>query len=421
MFSYPSPNPSANASGALLERWGAAIIGTEALARTVSAASSPDSEHFIARENARLLIVDDEEINVAVLSAYLQEAGYERLVSFTDPVEALVSAGEADFDVVFLDVMMPRISGLDLLKQFRASRRLQHVPVIVLTASVDRALKRQALGLGATDFLTKPFDPEELLARTANALIRKAHHDGIQIRAAELERQVERRTAELVSSQLQLVQCLARAAEYRDNETGMHVIRVGCYAGLIARRLGLDEATVRQIQLAATLHDVGKIGIPDAILLKAGPLEAGEIQIMRRHARLGEEIMAPRDGSRNCHSVFSHNDAEQLLNSFESPLLRMAATIAATHHEHWNGGGYPAGLAGEAIPLEGRIVAIADVYDALSSARPYKESYTHERCRTLLEEGRGTQFDPQALDAFLECLPEVERIRQEYADREPAE
>jgi putative two-component system response regulator len=420
MFSHPTPYRPADVNEALLEKWGAAIIGSEAASRTASAASV-EGEHCIAPASARLLIVDDEEINVAVLSAYLQDAGYQRITSFTDPVEALLSVDEAEFDVVFLDIMMPRISGLDLLGQFREMRRMHHVPMIVLTASVDRALKQQALRLGATDFLTKPFDPEELLARTGNALIRKAHFDMAQSRAAELERQVARRTMELVSSQLQLVQCLARAAEYRDNETGMHVIRVGWYAGLIARRLGLDEMMVRQIQLAATLHDVGKIGIPDAILLKAGPLEADEIQNMRRHARLGAEIMAPRDGSRKCHSVFSSGDAEQLLNSFESPLLRMAASIAATHHEHWNGGGYPAGLVGTDIPLEGRIVAIADVYDALSSPRPYKDSFTQERCQALLEEGRGKQFDPQILDAFLECLPEVERIRQEYADRGPGE
>ncbi|SFI26335.1 HD domain-containing phosphohydrolase [Planctomicrobium piriforme] len=394
-----------------------AIAGVEAARQLEQRADSNASLTMIDRKSARLLVVDDEPINVEVVTAYLEDAGYEQIVALTDSVQALVALEQQPFDVALLDIMMPRLSGLDMLARMRASQRLQHIPAIVMTAASDRATKRRAIELGAADFLNKPFDPEELLARTENALIRKSHFDRMQSYARELEQQVEQRTAELVSSQMQLVYCLGRAAEYRDNETGMHVLRVGRFSGVIADQLGMGEIAVRQIEMAATLHDIGKLGLPDSILLKPGRLDEDEIEVMRRHALLGREIVSPT-GSAPSDAASSPTQPSgfDLLRSFDSPLLKMASTIAATHHERWDGTGYPLGLRGEAIPLTGRIVAVADVYDALSSRRPYKEPFSHQQCLDMLQAGRGTHFDPLVVDAFFARLEDVRSIQARFQD-----
>lgn len=400
-----------------LATWTSVITGRRGMDERAALEASIPTVLAADPATARILVVDDEPINVQVVAAFLEDAGYQNIRTFTNSVEALISVERDDFDVALLDVMMPQISGLDLLKQINESARHADVPVIILTASTERSLKSKALELGAADFLNKPFDPEELLARTENALIRKAHFDHIQSYARELEEQVQRRTAELVSSQMQLVHCLGRAAEYRDNETGLHVVRVGRFSSVIACELGLDAVMVRQIELAATLHDIGKIGLPDSILLKPGRLDPDELERMREHALLGEEIVSPARSRPSSHGV-ELTLADQLLYSFDSPLMRMAATIAATHHEKWDGSGYPHGLAGEDIPLEGRIVAVADVYDALSSKRPYKEAFPDEKCVAILEEGRGQHFDPTILDAFMARHDEIRQIAIHYTDDE---
>jgi len=231
---------------------------------------------------------------------------------------------------------------------------------------------------------------------------------------------VQLRTLELAASRLELIHCLGRAAEYRDNGTGMHVVRVGRYAGIIARQLGLNAATVELIEQAAPLHDVGKIGIPDAILLKPGKLTEDEFDVIRQHCEFGKRIVDEMT-SDDRRAMAAHAPADSpIVQVGRSPMLQMAARVALTHHEKWDGSGYPHGLAGEQIPLEGRITAVADVFDALSNKRPYKPAFPLERCFAMLEEGRGTHFDPRILDAFFARRKEVLRVRREYLENAPA-
>src|SRR6185369_12553275 len=288
-----------------------------------------------------------------------------------------------------------------LLRDLRAEKQFAHLPVLILTAMDDSDTKARALNLGATDFLAKPVDPTELIPRVRNSLVLKAHHDHLQTYASRLEQEVRARTAELEASRQQIIHCLARAAEFRDNETGRHVIRVGRYAGIIARELGFEESAAEMLEQAALLHDVGKIGVPDAILLKPGKLDADEIESMQKHCGFGKRIFEGMT-SQESAAYRSHTTVgSKIVQDCRAPLLDLASRIALTHHEKWDGTGYPLGLAGEDIPLEGRITAVADVFDALSSKRPYKPAFPLEKCLAILEEGRGQHFDPTVLDAFL--------------------
>jgi putative two-component system response regulator len=365
---------------------------------------------------AKIMIVDDEPINIKVVRKYLKDAGFQNFAATSDDLDAMRLLREERPDLLLLDIVMPHIGGLEILRALRNDPRHSAVPVIILTAVEERQVKAAALELGASDFLTKPVDPTELVPRVRNVLAVKAYQDHLRGYAAELERQVQQRTTELAASRLEVIHCLGRAAEYRDNDTGLHVVRVGLYAGVIARRLGLDPATAELIEHAAPMHDVGKIGIPDAVLLKPGKLDADEFEIIRRHCEFGQKIVAeaPADERR---TVFSHTQmGAKIMGGTSSPTLRMAGRIAMTHHEKWDGSGYPLGLKGEAIPVEGRITAVADVFDALASKRPYKDALPLDRCFEILEEGRGTHFDPHVLDAFLSSKDEVLAVYYQYTD-----
>jgi len=378
-------------------------------------ADAPDAA---IRENAKIMILDDEPVNIKVVQKYLMLAGYRHFLTSVDPVPVVSMVSAEMPDVIVLDVMMPLISGLDILRELRGDERLAHIPTIVLTASDNEETRLKALELGATDFLSKPVNSAELIVRVRNALLIKAHHDHLKHYAQELSEQVRRRTAELTASRLELIHCLARAAEYRDNETGRHVARVGRYAGIVARQLQLDEEFVELIENAAPLHDMGKMGIPDSILLKPGKLTPDEFEAMQKHCVYGKRTCEPMSFD-EWRAFKSHTFlGEMIMDARSSPIITMAAKIALTHHEKWDGSGYPLGLSGQDIPLAGRIVAVADVFDALSSKRPYKPAFPTDRCFEIMEEGRGTHFDPTVLDAFLDCREAVVQVQMEYVDVE---
>jgi putative two-component system response regulator len=299
------------------------------------------------------------------------------------------------------------------LEVIRGDRDLAHLPVLFLTATTDEQIKAYALELGATDFLHKPVKPTELVPRIRNALVLKTHHDQMVAYSKRLELDVSQRTAELVRARVELIHVLACAAECRDQETGNHVLRVGRYVGLIARQLGFNEARSELIEQAAILHDVGKIGVPDAILLKPGRLTDEEMSRMKLHCEYGMNILRASAGGVHPEELGKSQDDCQWIRS---PILRLAATIAMSHHEKWDGSGYPLGLVGKDIPLEGRIVAVADVFDALGSRRPYKEAMPLERCLQILEEGRGKHFDPRVLDAFFARSEEIIQVSRDMAD-----
>ncbi|HEV3136718.1 MAG TPA: HD domain-containing phosphohydrolase [Pirellulales bacterium] len=369
-----------------------------------------------AVSSAKIMIVDDEPLNVRTVRRHLTMAGYQNFITTSDSAQALVMLGLGDPDVVLLDIVMPDPGGLEVLSQIRSVAQFEQLPVIILTAIDNSAVKAQALNLGATDFITKPVDPNDLVPRVRNALSLKAYHDHLQDYARQLKEEVCARTEELEESRVAIIQSLARAAEYRDNETGRHALRVGRYAATIARQLRLPEQIARVIELAAPLHDVGKIGIPDAILLKPGKLTPEEIEVMQKHCSYGKRIFEPMAWD-ELRTYRTHTEiGQQLMGVCRAPVLDMAASIALTHHERWDGAGYPLGLAGENIPIEGRITAVADTFDALSSKRIYKPAFPLDKCIAILNDARGGQFDPAVLDAFLDCRQEIVRIQLAYAE-----
>jgi len=367
-------------------------------------------------EAARIMVIDDEAVNIKVIQKYLQQAGYSHVRGITDPTFAIAGIGIEQPDVILLDVMMPRVSGLELLSSIRSNPAMAHLPVIILTASCDRETKLAVLERGATDFLAKPVDPYELGPRVRNALMVKKYHDSLRNYAGALEDAVRRRTAELEASRRDVIYCLARAAEMRDDDTGHHVLRVGKYAAVIGRAMGLDEPAVEMLEQAAQLHDIGKIGIPDEILLKPGKLDPEQYERMQKHVGLGQKIIEPLSQA-DWETLKHHVEiGQKVLDNSRSPLLRMAARIALTHHERWNGTGYPLGLAKEDIPLEGRITAVADVFDALSSRRPYKKPFPIDQCFEIIEKERGEHFDPAVVDVFLSQRQAIADIQIRFAD-----
>ncbi len=360
------------------------------------------------------MIVDDEPINIKVVRKYLASAGYTGFAMSSDSTEVMGMINREDPDVLLLDVVMPKVGGLEILQMLLADERFAQLPVVIFTAAGE--IRAQALQLGATDFLTKPINPTELVPRVRNALVVKAYQDHLKNYAAELEREVQKRTAELEESRMEVIHCLARAAEYRDNETGHHIIRVGRYVELIAQELGFDEWTVRLLKQAAPLHDVGKIGIPDSVLLNPGKLEPEEFAIIQKHCGFGKKIFGPMSTG-DLSAYTSHTSlGGEIIGNCRAPVLELAAKIATTHHEKWDGTGYPLRLAGEDIPIEGRITAVADVFDALSSQRPYKAAFPLKKCFEIMVQERGKHFDPTVLDAFFARRDEIVKIQIEYAD-----
>ena len=327
----------------------------------------------------RILAVDDEEVNLLFLRRALEQAGYARVHTTNDPSQAQVLFVETEPDLVVLDLHMPGVDGFELMERLvPIAGGRSGVPFLVLTGDATEEVRRRALESGARDFLTKPFSPTELVLRVRNLLEVQQLHRRLREQNASLEQQVAERTRELEQARLEVLVRLALAAEYRDDATQEHAWRIGRTCGLLAVEIGIIGSQAELIRRAAPLHDIGKIGIPDAILLKPGRLTEQEFAAIKAHTTIGAEI----------------------LSGSKSSLLRLAERIALSHHERWDGHGYPEGRRGEEIPLAGRIVAVADVFDALTHERPYKRAWSVANAVGEILSQRGRQFDPDVLDAF---------------------
>jgi putative two-component system response regulator len=344
----------------------------------------------------RILIVDDEPLGLKMISRVLSAAGYNEVIATPDAAHSVSIARASSPDLIVLDLHMPGFDGFDVLEGLNALHSGdEFVPVLVLTGDLIPDTRRRALALGATDFLTKPFDNSELVLRIHNMLRTRFLHLSLKQQKISLEQLLTRRDCELESARIELLERLALAAELRDTETGRHMRAVGQLAETLALGIGLDAGTASIIGRAAPLHDIGKIGVPDGTLLKSGTLSPNQLTIMREHTVVGA----------------------RLLSGCDSPVMQTAALIARHHHERWDGSGYPDGVSGEAIPLAARIVAVADVFDALVHDRPYRKAWSEEAAIELILGGSGTHFDPRVVDAFgsLEWVASRSRLELECA------
>jgi putative two-component system response regulator len=348
----------------------------------------------VAIFNAKVLVVDDKEANILLLERMLRGVGYTSVTSTMDPSEVCRLHLKNRYDLILLDLQMPGMDGFQVMEQLKEVEPEGYLPVLVITAQPDH--KVRALQAGAKDFISKPFVLAEVLVRVRNMLEVRLLHKALHNYNSVLEQRVLERTADLQKSYLETIFTMSRAAEHKDEETGAHVHRISYYSQALARMLRLDETFVDMIFVASPMHDIGKIGIPDHILLKPGGFTPEEWAVMKEHTTMGEKI----------------------LGSSGSPYLLMGAEIALNHHEQWNGGGYPNGKQGEAIPLAARIMNICDVYDALRSKRPYKPAFSHMTTMDIITRGDGhTQpkhFDPVIHALFKQNHETFQNIFESY-------
>lgn len=342
---------------------------------------------------AQILVVDDQEVNLELIQDVFESRDFANVITCSNPLMVNQILTENEVDLILLDINMPVLDGFGVLSLIcRKFMDTYKPPVIMLTAQNDQDNRNKALNSGGNDYVMKPFDQNELVKRVELQLENWFLRKRLQEQNQELDQKVQERTKELNDANLEIVQRLGRAGEYRDNETGNHVKRVSLFSYWIAKKFGLDEEHARLIELASPMHDIGKIGVSDNILMKPGKLTSDEYQAMQDHVLIGAKI----------------------LEDSRSEVLKVAYQIALTHHEKYDGSGYPHGLAGEAIPIEGRIVAIADVFDALTSERPYKAAWPVEKAIDLLGKEKGKHFDPELVDCFIAALPEILKIRETY-------
>ncbi len=345
-----------------------------------------------------VVIIDDEFTSRTILERVIQGIQKDIVThTFASPRQALEWIQKNPVDLILLDYNMQEMNGLVLVEALRSHQELATVPAVVITSHDERGVRYGALDAGATDFMTKPIDPYECKVRCRNLLLLRQHEKSLREHSNELEVAVNRAVKKIREREQDTLLCLAKAGEFRDADTGNHVMRMARYARLIAEALDLGTAQCELIQMAAPMHDIGKIGIPDQILLKAGRLSPEEFAVMKSHPHIGHTI----------------------LKESPSPILQLGARIALGHHEKFDGSGYPKGLAGQDIPLEARIVAVADVFDALTSARPYKRAWPNVQALAYLQDNRERHFDPHCVEAFLQQLDAVFQIQEDLMDTLP--
>ncbi len=354
----------------------------------------------------KILVVDDELINRKVLEGLLKSFGFDCVTA--ESGKAALAMLDVTFDLILLDIMMPDMDGFTVARAVRANATFADLPIVMVTALTAKEDRLKAVESGANDFVAKPIDATELRVRMNSLLRMKAYHDEVKGYQAHLELMVAEKTRTLrealadlemarqatLSAHIETIQKLSSAAEYKDEDTASHIMRMSRYCAHIAEKSGLDADNVDLILNSSPMHDIGKIGIPDAILLKPGKLDPDEWEIMKTHAEIGAKI----------------------LTGGSSKYLESGAVIAMSHHERWDGSGYPQGLTGEDIPLFGRICALADVFDALTTRRPYKPPFSNETAMEIMQKGRGTHFDPALYDVFLASFPGILAIQKEYRD-----
>ena len=352
-------------------------------------------------KSSTILVVDDEPANVSLIETILNAHGYHNVVSTQDPAQVLGLYCQHRIDLILLDINMPVMDGYEVMQQLKSLDDPELPPILVLTAQLAQDFRQRAFDAGARDYVTKPFDMNELLSRVRNLLEVQLAQQYMRRQNDILDHRVMERTIELQSAQkqlhesrLQVVRRLGRAAEFRDNETGLHIIRMSKIAALMAESVGMNDEGCDLLLNAAPMHDIGKIGIPDEILLKPGSLESSEWRIMQTHTQIGAEILSGDD----------------------SKLLGMAREIALSHHEKWDGSGYPYGLKGDRIPLVGRVCALADVFDALTSERPYKDAWSEKDAIEYVVSQSGRHFDPSLVEHFLALLPKITSISAMYSE-----
>lgn len=343
-----------------------------------------------------ILIVDDDRLALALLEHLLNGLSGCRALCFNNGEEALMWCATDVPDLVITDHQMPGVTGLDLIARLRQEPRTREVPIMMISAAEDREVRYQALELGANDFLGKPIDAPEVKVRTRNMLTLRKAQRSLAARSELLAEEVKRATSIIAAREQETILRLSRAAEYRDWETGSHIMRMAHFARIIAAELTLPQGEREAIFFATPMHDIGKIGVPDYILLKPGRLDDAEFAIMKQHTLIGHQI----------------------LHDSSSDLLQLAAEIALSHHERFDGSGYPKGSQGAAIPLPGRIVAVADVFDALTSERPYKREWQVEAAVATMKQDAGSHFDPECVAAFLRGLDAILEIRARFRDGE---
>ena len=339
----------------------------------------------------RVCIVDDVKSNLMIIEKVVQQIGADVQVEcFLDPVQALAHCSQSMPDLVMVDYVMPAMDGHQLVQELRLLPAAQDVPIVMVTAEEDRSVRQRALELGTTDFINKPIDPSEVTARLRNLLELRRNHRLLEDSNLWLAEQVRAATKAIADREEDLIIRLSRAAEYRDPKTGGHINRMAHFALLIAQHRGLKMAECDLIFRAAPMHDIGKMGIPDGVLLKQDRLTLAEIEVIKSHSEIGFAI----------------------LRESESRLIKLGAEIALCHHEWFDGSGYPQGLKGDEIPLAAQIVAVADVFDALTSDRPYKPAWEMDRAHEYLKEKSGTQFDPLCVQAFSSAWPQIQAVRE---------